>query len=107
MGAARYQPSARFTCAAMAVSMESITSLILNEIRWSGPRVRTSAWPLCNIQAQLPDRQDGLPGPRCPARWRTVTTLAALGAATRMPRPRRQLLVRERTSGLLKLAART
>lgn len=35
---------------------ESITSLILNEIRWSGPRVRISAYAPCNIQTQLRDR---------------------------------------------------
>lgn len=35
---------------------ESITSLILNEIRWSGPRVRITACAPCNIQTQLRDR---------------------------------------------------
>jgi hypothetical protein len=52
-------PGARFTSARHGVwHMESITSLILNEIRWSGPRVRVIAYALCNIQAQLPDRQN-------------------------------------------------
>lgn len=45
--------------------MESITSLMLNEIRWSGPRVRVNAWALCNVQAQLLHRQVGIPGRPC------------------------------------------